>query len=154
MNWHEVAEVATPALGCLGVITAPFVGGWFGRRAANRTAEANADAVTQDAFTRAHEAARKDWAIHVEAMQRWCEAQAEEVQAIAERQATIVAELEAERSARGRAERLYRVALSYLHRIFSWVAYHVPGEALPPPPAEMVADLDGWPFQKSPHTGD
>jgi hypothetical protein len=140
VNWHDVA---TPLIACIGVVLAALIGGLFGHLAARR----NAEAAVQDAYTRAHEAARKDWGVHLEAVQRWCTTQAEELHELGQRQGATEMALEAEKTARGRAERLYRIALSYLHRIFSWAAYHVPGEPLPAPPPDLMADLDGWPFQ-------
>lgn len=111
-------------------------------RASIRTAEATAEAAIQDAFTRAYEAASSNWSHSQEGLQKWCEAQTAELARLSERQSKTEMALEAEKIRASKYEHLYALAIVYLHRLFGWVAEHVPGESPPPPPPELRPDLE------------
>lgn len=110
-------------------------------RASATTAEATAESMVQDAFTRAYDAASKNWAHSQESLQKWCESQATELSRLSERQSKTEMALEAEKVRANKYEHLYALAIVYLHRVFGWVAEHLPGEDLPPPPPEIELDL-------------
>lgn len=111
-------------------------------RASVRTAEATAEAAVQDAFSRAYDAAGKNWANSQEGLQKWCEAQTAELARLSERQSKTEMALEAEKVRANKFEHLYALAIVYLHRVFGWLAEHVPGESPPPPPPELRPDLE------------
>lgn len=150
MNWKLIAEAAAPFLVFLASVFAVVAGAWSGRRAANKTAEAaevSAKATVEDAYTRAHKAAREEsrqeWAQYIEAWQRWNESQTLQLARLEGRIENLELEYEAEKLARRKIESRYGIALAYLRRVIGIVSEHLPGLTLPTPPPELEADL--WP---------
>lgn len=110
------------------------------------TAHATAEAAVQDAFTRAYEAATKNFGIYLESVQKWCESQSLELAKLGDRLSKTEMSLEAERMRANKFEHRYRLALIYLQHLFSWIAERFPGEALPSAPAELKLDIDRYPY--------
>jgi chromosome segregation ATPase len=110
-------------------------------KASVRTAEATAEAAIQDAFTRAYEAASRNWARFCDANDRTIENLREQV---AENNARIdESEIRAEgyRQARDEVEKKFRVAVAWMRRAIRWINENMPGASYPPLPSEIDLDL-------------
>lgn len=139
-----VIVLVLAALSIVGNIAVAFIAPALGRRAANKTAEANADnatAAVHNATTEAFRAANDHWARYNEAMQRWNEHLSEEISKNTKRIEDAELRSQAAEVRAQKAENLYSTAIVYMRRVVRWLSDNLPGEDWPKPPTELNVDL-------------
>lgn len=110
-------------------------------RAVAKTAEATAAAAINDTFTRAYDAAGKNWARFCDANDRTIESLREQVTDNTERVDQAEMRAEADRQARDEAEKKFRIAVAWMRRAIRWIELNLPGATYPPLPPELDLDL-------------
>jgi heme exporter protein D len=110
-------------------------------QASATTAEAMAEAAIQDAFTRAYDAASKNWARFCDANDRVIDGLREQVAENNDRIDQAEIRAEGYRQARDEVEKKFRIAVAWMRRAIRWINENMPGAAYPPLPTEIDLDL-------------